>query len=528
MPNSRNEYDAIVIGSGIGGLTTGCYLAKRGVRVLVCEQNHQPGGCFTSFKHKGYTFDGGIQGCENAGMLLPMLEHLGIRDKIHLTQGKSAVATPDGFIPFATYHGLTGFYQHLARQFPDHAQGIMAVSDVVQRLCRLLEAVFAAPNPLFTPSLGAFIKGIGAWVPRHLTALKHGPLFLEVLKYPIADYLRTMFGHDGLARSLTQCIYRGSSAAYALPFFYFFTEYCYPRGGVQAIPDLLADYINTHGGEVRCNTLVQEVLLDGCRARGVRLADGREIRAHFVISNGDARRLYQQMLPADAIPEAMQRRLRYSEVSESFVSVFLGADIDPKDLPVQGCQHVLYFTSYDGVRYEDIVTDPGYFDRPYIMMMIPSLEDPTLAPSGKSVIILQAASVQERDGSWGIPDGKRTKAYRELKEKTALRLIAHAEKIIPGLAGKIEVMLTATPHTYARYTLNSGGASGGWTKNINRTFRRGFMGLMNIATPVKNLYMVGHWTSIPGGAPIGMMSGKLVADLVCLRLKLRRWTGRSA
>ena len=57
------DYEAVVIGSGIGGLTAGAYLARKGRRVLICEQNHQPGGCFNSFTRKGYTFDGGIQGC---------------------------------------------------------------------------------------------------------------------------------------------------------------------------------------------------------------------------------------------------------------------------------------------------------------------------------------------------------------------------------------------------------------------------------------------------------------------------------
>ena len=78
------DYDAVIIGSGIGGLVTAAYLARSGVRVLVCEQHRQPGGYFTSFKRKGYTFDGGIQACEDCGMLLSMLEQLGIRDRIEL------------------------------------------------------------------------------------------------------------------------------------------------------------------------------------------------------------------------------------------------------------------------------------------------------------------------------------------------------------------------------------------------------------------------------------------------------------
>ena len=76
------DYDAVIIGSGIGGLVSAAYLARRGVRVLVCEQHRQPGGYFTSFKRKVYTFDGGIQACEDCGILLSCLEQLGVRDRI--------------------------------------------------------------------------------------------------------------------------------------------------------------------------------------------------------------------------------------------------------------------------------------------------------------------------------------------------------------------------------------------------------------------------------------------------------------
>ena len=73
--------------------------------------------------------------------------------------------------------------------------------------------------------------------------------------------------------------------------------------------------------------------------------------------------------------------------------------------------------------------------------------------------------------------------------------------------------------------MNSGGASGGWEKNLEKFFDRGLRGVMQVSTPVKNLYQVGHWTSILGGAPIGLMSGKIVADLVNFRL---RWGGVAA
>ncbi len=80
--NKKYDYDAIIIGSGIGGLITGAYMAEQGVKVLICEQHNQPGGCFTSFKRKGYTFDGGIQGCEDCGIFLDLFSRFGFLDRL--------------------------------------------------------------------------------------------------------------------------------------------------------------------------------------------------------------------------------------------------------------------------------------------------------------------------------------------------------------------------------------------------------------------------------------------------------------
>ena len=147
------------------------------------------------------------------------------------------------------------------------------------------------------------------------------------------------------------------------------------------------------------------------------------------------------------------------------------------------------------------------------------IADPALAPPGKSVIILQSAAVEEFAQGWGADRRQRTEAYRNTKDRVADQLIANTEKIIPGLREKIEVTYTASPLTYYRYTLNSGGATGGWSKHVEKTFTPGLKGALQIGTPVKNLYQAGHWTSFLGGAPIGMMSGRLAAGLVNFRLK---------
>ena len=512
------DYDVIVIGTGIGGLTAGAELARKGWKVLLCEQGPRPGGCFTSFRRKGYTFDGGIQGCEDAGLLTPMLRHLGIRDELTLTRGTSAVATPDFFIPFPTYRELKGFYRGLEQVYPGESGAVREIGREVQALCGFFEALLKSPSPMFR-SLPEVALQTAAWFPRYAPAFRNAGLFFRLLGIPIEDYLQRKFSDPRPAKLIAQMGYRGTRASLALPFFYFFTDYWYPRGGIQKIPDTLAGFIREHGGEIRYRTLVEEILVEYGRARGIRTENGDIIRAPFIISNGDARRTFLEMLPPEAVPESYRSELARAGLSESTFSVFLGLDIPPEKLPTRGCQHVLALPSYEGVGYDDVSSKPDFYRHSFLMILTPSVEDPTLAPPGKSVMVLQSAAVSEYSGNWGTKNGRRTPRYKKIKEKVSGDLIASAEKVLPGISDKIEVKITASPYTYQRYTLNAGGATGGWAKHPGRTFLGGTRGLLNIVSPVNNLYLAGHWTSIPGGVPTAIMSGKIVSDITSFRLR---------
>jgi len=163
------------------------------------------------------------------------------------------------------------------------------------------------------------------------------------------------------------------------------------------------------------------------------------------------------------------------------------------------------------VAIEEIDSHPDFYRRTLIMISLPSLFDPTLAPPGKSVVILQCAATITSMNHWAIRKGKRTKKYKALKKEIAAQLIENVEKIIPGLSKKIDLQIESTPYTLRDYTFNTDGAAVGWTYHPREAFKGGFKGIFGQGnTPVKNLYQVGHWTMSPGGAPAGLVSGKLV------------------
>jgi phytoene dehydrogenase-like protein len=176
--------------------------------------------------------------------------------------------------------------------------------------------------------------------------------------------------------------------------------------------------------------------------------------------------------------------------------------------------------SYGRRSFDEIDTDPEFYANELLMVSIPTLFDPALAPAGRSVVILQcAASIRSFD-AWGTIDGQRTERYQALKKQVAARLIANAEKLIPGLSAKIEVQVESTPFTLKRFTLNANGAATGWTYHPREAYRGGLRGLMTKSnTGVENLYQVGHWTMSPGGAPAGLITGRLVSSTIRRRFR---------
>jgi phytoene dehydrogenase-like protein len=514
------DYDTIIIGSGIGGLITGAFLAEAGVKVLICEQHRQPGGCFTSFKRKGYTFDGGIQGFEDAGVFLSLFRRFGLLERLRFKKSHFAVAFPDFFLRLESVADVGAFYRALKKFYPHESDGIERITRDAQACCDFMFAFQKMPNAIFTPWKEA-LMALPGWYRAHSAAVKYGPEFFRNLTIVMEDYFKQHISDPDLYRFLSQLSYSGSPASFGLLFLTFLMDYYHPMGGIQVVPNALADYITEHGGQMKYRTLVEEILMQGDKAQGIRTQNGEIYRAPFIISNGDARRTYLKMLPPDAVPDFYKQELRQSRVSESFFTLFLGVDIPPEEIPTRGCSHLLFFPDCKGVDSEALKSsgDVDVYSRSPVDINVNSIHDPALAPKGKSAIVIQTGASAEFADNWGTKNGKRTKEYRALKEKVEDRLIATVENVIPGLSRRIEVKFSGTPYTFERYTLNSEGASAGWTFHPQKAMNSGLKFFTGFNPPVRNLFQVGHWAMSPGGAPSGAITGRIVSEIVKRRLE---------
>ncbi len=499
--NIKDKYDVVVIGAGIGGLTCGAFLAKEGLSVLLAEQHSKPGGCCTSFKRKGFTFDTGIEdlaGAERGGMLNNILEELGLKDEIEFIE----LTSPTKIIG-SDYDVLStpleGLAKELKRMFPGEG---MTIDTFVQDCKAVISEMMALAEP--APDLLGFGGKMGLMVKFLLKSPKlrryggksYSQALVESFKEP---KLRAILG------SRVDC---DTGWAATTPMMIVgFPAFQYPKGGAQALADVLARGVTKHGGDLALKTLVKKIVVEDGKATGVELGDGTMVRSRYVVSNADGRQTFLKLIGEQYLSPKLAKELRETRLTCSVFLVSLGVDIDLKAMGFDGT--TIVYNRCDSI--DDIWG--GDTDKCSIWIKMHSLRDPSQAPEGMATVQIMTLFPYDYMSYWKRKkDGTRGKEYTELKEALADKLIASAEAIIPQLSKHIVCKDIATPLTFERYTLNSEGASHGWFPLPGAKMR-------SQKTPFKNLYQAGHWTFPGAGIFAVVLSGRNAAKLVLREFK---------
>lgn len=493
------EYDAIVIGAGLGGLTCGALLARRGLRALVLEQHLIPGGYCTSFKRKGFTFDSAVhfvEGLGKKGRFYQILKELKVEKelKVYKLDPLYRVIYSDRSVLVPT--NLDDYIELLSTEFPGKKENIskffIAVDELNNEVRRL-------PYPL------------RAW--NLLSIPMRFRLVFKYYKKTFAEMLSNFF-HDEKLKAIISAgwPYVGlppsqASAISVCGYLYsaHFEGFYYPKGGTQALADALAGALAKNGGELQLGTRVKRILIENGRAVGVETSDGKRIGAKFVVSNADARQTFLELVDAKWLDKEFVGRLKRMEPSISFFQTWLGVDIYPRELGVNEVETLLY-PSYD---IDKIYRTSLRGEIGGCGICVPSLVDPTLAPKGKHCVSLIYPTPYGFKQKWRASGGKRGEQYKKLKHQVKQRLIKTAEKVLPGLSEHVIVSDAATPITCERYTSNYMSAAYGWAQTPSQSSKNRPQQI----TPIKNLYLAGHWTTPGGGTITAALSGQNAARL---------------
>ena len=500
------EYDAVIIGSGMGGLSCATLLAKEGLKVLICEQSSKPGGYCRNFRRKGFTFSPAVHFLNEFGpngQMKDAFQILGIPPQINFCsqEKQRRIITPYFHLTLST--DIECFERDLICCFPKEKLSIRAYIAECRRLVESLEGLTV--QSIEVMSLKEKLRLLYEGIIRRRSLLRYrrksGREFLDShFKDPLLKYL-LIFGarKDG---SVFTC---AGPVMWAMK-----GDLCSIEGqGVEALPRLFVKSYKAYGGEIRFNSLVKKIVVENGEARGVRLEGGGEIRSRYVISNGDARSTFQHLVGEDLLPERFLRTLRSKELSGATFTLYLGVDLDLKEMGFDGAM-IRYYPDIVKDPWEEMDKGGGDLEKGKIAIRMDSIQNPMFAPEGKHTVEI-SSSVRFELFTEGDVISPR---YEEIKQEIGDRIMAIAEEVIPGLSKSVVVLDASTPVTYERETLNSRGAAMGWylsAKEISR-FRRQ-------KTPIANLYQAGHWTFPGGGIPMVILSGITAARLVLKRMK---------
>jgi all-trans-retinol 13,14-reductase len=505
----KAEYDAVIIGSGLGGLSIAAAFARQGFRPLVLEQHYQPGGYAHTFKRGDFVFDVSLHsttvgergGIHNLIPGFPEIKEVEFVPHPNLYR----VIYPD-FDIRVRQRNLRAYIDMLTGYFPDQRVETIALLEEMKGIAADVRKYSAASGKVD-------MKSFPIDFPHLYKAYNRtwGELVDMYIIYPkLKAILSTLWGYYGLPPSKLASIY------YALPTISYLSEGgYYPRGTCKKITDAFVKFIEDRGGQVMLRTEVDKVLVDDQAATGVQTKDGKRYTARVVISNANAYDTFQKMVPRGDYLKEYLGRMDYYSVSLSSFQIFLGLKEDLVGRVGIPDTEIFYETGYDlEAAYESALA--GDVDNGgYGLTLYDNLYD-GYSPKGKNtlnIIVLQGYQPWEKyEGDYR--KGKK-EAYHAQKERMAAVLIKRVEEtLLPGLSRAIEVKEIGTPLTNVRFTRNYRGAIYGWDQTLGNSGKT----RLPHKTPVKNLYLSGAWTS-PGHG----YTGVIYSGLECFGEIMQDW-----
>jgi all-trans-retinol 13,14-reductase len=518
------RWDAIVIGSGIGGLACAAALAKLDRRVLVLEQQHAVGGSTNSFSRHGYTWDVGLHYLSDLGPGLDAALPLawlcdGPVEAFEFGETYDYVHLPDGF-EIALTRPEAALKRRLKATFPDSAAQIDAYFSALREASNALTASFilrGLPGPLAPFYSALKRREIERWC---------GITVHDMLERTIADpRLRAVLGAQW-------CDYGGTPAnasfgLHAKVARSFFNGAFYPVGGAAVIPQRIIPVVERAGGRVLVDARVEQILVERGAVAGVRTADGRAFRSGRVISDAGVLSTVGRLLPAAEREAAWAKELLSFAPSHSAVVMHLGLEGDIAAAGASVYNHWFYENwDQDANLWEDPFADG---DSPMMFVSFPTLHDPHHDPGPRNkhtAGIIVMANADAFIGWMGDRDAAAQHAYREKKALLEAKLLAQFSRYFPRLAPLVDYYELSTPATFASYTSAPRGAIYG----IEPTPRRFLSPNLGPRTPIAGLYFAGQDVVTPGvfGALVGgMLAAGAIDPRVLAHLPIKAALGLS-
>jgi phytoene desaturase len=486
-----NSTDAIVIGSGFGGLAAAVRLGARGYSVTVCEKLDAPGGRAYVHRQDGFTFDAGPTIVTAPFLLEELWELCGRRmsDDVDLRE-----ITPYYTIRFddGSQFDYSGDHEAMKAQIrrfnPDDVAGYEQFLRVSADLYRvgfdellsvsfdsLLKMIKVLPDLMRTQ----FYRSVHGLVARYI---KHPKLRMVFSFHPL------LVGGNPFSATAVYALIAQLERRHGVHF---------AMGGTGSLVTGLVSLIESLGGKLRYNAQVKQILVENRRAIGVELESGERLHANVIVSNADSAATYKYLVPASARRRWTDRKLRRARYSMSLFVWYFGTDRQYPDVP----HHMMLL----GERYKALLDD--IFEKKKLAsdfslyLHRPTATDPSLAPDGCDAFYV-LSPVPHRDSGVHWP---------EVAESYRAAIARHlSATVLPDLDRHVVTSRLLTPLDFEQRLFSVKGAAFGLEPVLTQTawFRP-----HNRSEDLDGLYLVGAGTH-PGAGMPGVISSAKVLDTV--------------
>ncbi|MHA1963814.1 MAG: phytoene desaturase family protein [Candidatus Thorarchaeota archaeon] len=485
----------IIIGAGLGGLSTGCYAQMNGYKSMIFEHHTQPGGVATVWKRKDYLIDGGIHFliCHKPGTpIYDVYSEIG-------AVGSYEIEDMDSYLRFVGEDGSTivEFTADLERLEQDLIAIAPEDADEIRKLIK--EVDWMKDSPLLTdlgmstapPELrGRFDNVRDMWNMR------------SFMKYFTGKYSKSAAGYsEHLETPILQTVIKHAFSPDVAFWFVIMILATiagghlglFKKGCHEFVQPIVAKY-ESLGGQIQYRSKVEKIIVEDDVAVGVVLEDGTEHRADVVVSAADGRSTIFDLLEGKYVDDKIKKRYDTWKPYDPILVVSFGVNrVFEKGAPFTA------FTLKEPLEYAGRSVS-------FLPLRILNYGD-AFAPEGKTVIQVML----ETDWDYWFNLRQNRDEYNAVKKQVAEEVVKRLEIYYPGITSQIEVTDVATPITSWRYTLNDKGSPMGWLltrSTLTELVPRTLPGL-------DNFYMAGHWVLPGGGVPGSIYTGRNVLQILC-------------